>query len=141
MRIIPFKQHHLEIIELQESQAYLGSWVTPDIAKALEAHISFTGIANDKVIACAGMIKRSECWGTLWAYLSKDAGKHLISIHKASRKLIEGSMLKRIDTTVDCEFEAGHRWMKLLGFEMEAERMRCYRPDGGDSSLYARIKK
>jgi hypothetical protein len=141
MRIIPFKQHHLEIIELQESQAYLSSWVTPDAAKALEAHISFTGIADDKVVGCAGMIKRSEYWGTVWAYLSKDSGKHFVSIHRAVRKLIEGSMLKRIDATVDFEFEAGHRWLKLLGFEMEAERMRCYRPDGGDSSLYARIRQ
>ena len=41
--------------------------------------------------------------------------------------------------TVDCEFEQGHRWAKMLGFTMEAERMRAYRPDGGDVALYARV--
>jgi len=40
---------------------------------------------------------------------------------------------------VDVGFKEGHRWIKMLGFELEGY-MKAYRPDGADMLLYARIK-
>jgi len=55
------------------------------------------------------------------------------------KRFLDGCYLHRIEMTVDCDFPQGHRWAKMLGFTMEAERMRGYRPDGGDCALYARL--
>jgi hypothetical protein len=43
-----------------------------------------------------------------------------------------------VELTVLKHFAAGHRWAKMLGFEIEAPLMRGYNPDGTDSVGYAR---
>ena len=76
-----------------------------------------------------------------WAYISNAAAKErFLSVHRAVSRFLDMCYLQRIEMTVDCEFEEGHRWARMLGFNMEAERMVAYRPDGGDCSLYARVR-
>jgi RimJ/RimL family protein N-acetyltransferase len=46
---------------------------------------------------------------------------------------------RRYESTVDVGFKQGHRFMKMLGFEVEGY-LKAYRPDGADMVLYARVK-
>jgi hypothetical protein len=132
----------LEQVCLQEGQAYLSNWITPQQASALENETwAFTAMQDNGVpLGCAGVVHMWQGRGMAWAYLSKYAAEEkFILVHRAVRRFLSACYLQRIEMTVDCDFEPGHRWAKMLGFKMEAERMRAYRPDGGDCALYARI--
>jgi ABC-type branched-subunit amino acid transport system substrate-binding protein len=74
-------------------------------------------------------------------YLSPNAGPHMVRITKAVRRFLQACPYRRVEMTVDLDFEAGHRWANMLGFRLEAGRMLAYRPDGGTCSLYARVRQ
>jgi len=141
MEVVSFKAEHLMNIDLQEGQAYLSGFITPEQAQALEEEDwSYTGMIGDTPIACAGILPMWQGRGLAWAYISCNAAKqNFVAVHKSISRALQACYLQRIEMTVDCEFEPGHRWARLLGFELEAERMKAYRPDGGDCSLYARV--
>lgn len=142
MRIAEYKAEHLHAVDLQDGQSYMSNWVTPEMALSLESETwAFTAMDDDGTpLGCAGVINVWQGRGMAWAYLSKRATQDkFLFVHRAVARFLEGCYVKRIEMTVDCEFEQGHRWAELLGFQMEAERMRAYRPDGGDVALYARV--
>lgn len=136
---MPFKALHLAQIELQGAQTFGGK--SREIGEALERSFAFSGIDNDIVLGCAGIVPLWEGRAHLWSYLSKNINKtQMIAIHRAALRGIEMRTEKRLEATCDVNFKAGHRWLKMLGFQMECERMRSYRPDGGDEALYSRIR-
>ncbi|HET6890540.1 MAG TPA: hypothetical protein VFH31_05510 [Pyrinomonadaceae bacterium] len=141
MEIVPFKPEHLAKIRLQGAQEYLTSYIDPASVSALQVGSAFSAIEGDLVLGSAGVISIWHGRGIAWAWLSKDCGKYFVRIHRAVKRFLDMSDINRIEATVDCDFHAGHEWIHMLGFELEAERMRGYRPDGGDMSLYARVKK
>ena len=42
--------------------------------------------------------------------------------------------------TVLKDFKQGHRWAKILGFELETPTLRAYGPAGEDHAGYVRIR-
>lgn len=141
MTIEPYKAEHLLAIRLQPAQEHVAHLLTPELAKGLERCDAYTVKLADEVVMCAGAIKVWQGRYLVWSYISSLAGCNFIAIHRAVKKYLKSLDAERIEATVDCDFDAGHRWVALLGFEKEAERMRKYRSDGGDCSLYARVKK
>lgn len=141
MRVIPYEAEHLEQLDLQEGQQYLNRFLDHALRKALENEYSFTGLVEDRVVACAGLAPQWDNRAIAWAYLADNLGPRLmLRVHRAVERFLVMAPFDRIEATVDAEFEQGHRWMGALGFKMEAPLMRKYRPDGGDSSLYARVR-
>lgn len=141
--VVDYQARHLAEMAMQEKQQYLAPWVTPDMAKALEDvnGWAFTGLDDDgSVLAVAGVIHQWQGRGLAWAYLSDNVtGPRFLFVHRAVNRFIKGCYLNRIEMTVDCDFDQGHRWATMLGFALEAPRMKGYRPDGGDCALYARV--
>jgi RimJ/RimL family protein N-acetyltransferase len=140
MQLVPYKAEHLTMLRAQEAQAYLGQFMDDNYARALEQTLSWTGFADGRVIGCFGVCEIWTNRALLWSYMDQSAGRHLVSIHRAVKRYLDVAPYRRIEAEVDCEFEAGHRWLRMLGFTMECERMRCFRVDGGDSALYAKVK-
>ena len=138
--IVPYRPEHLLRLALQESQQYLAKLITPDYAEALAGLDAYTALDGDEILGCAGVVPMWENRAVLWAYLSPDIGPRFSRIHRAARRFVEGLPYRRLELTVDEGFEQGHRWARLFGFTLECERMRAYRPDGGDSSMYVRIR-
>lgn len=140
MRFAPLRVEHLAALELQAGQAYMGGDISaPGYAEQLLQGQAFTAIAGGEVIGCAGCIEPWDNRGILWALVSANAGRHMTAIHRAAVGFLAQSKLRRIETFVDTEFAAGHRWVQMLGFEREG-RMRAFSPDGRDFDLYARVK-
>lgn len=108
----------------------------PSLAKAGPAYSLVDG---DEVFASAGLIPQWEHRAVAWALISAEAGKHFFLIHKAVRRALTFHNYRRVETSVACNFEQGHRWAQLLGFEREG-RMRAFTPDGQDCDLYARVQ-
>lgn len=95
---------------------------------------------DGQVLLCGGV---TDCWpgrGMAWAVLNLDCRHHFISIHNMAKRFFEACPIRRIEAAVEVGFEAGHRWVNALGFQLEAARLRSYFPDGRDASLYARVK-
>lgn len=139
MKVVPFKAEHFWSLDVQPAQAYVRNHVTPDSIKALEAMQSFTCIAGEQILACFGWVDLYAHRATVWAYISRHSGPHFLGMTRIAKRLVEGLPHLRVEMEVDCEFEQGHRWARMLGFTMEAPRLRGLRMDGGDSALYARF--
>ena len=139
MIVVPFKHAHLKDLAEQEATAYLRPYVAEENLRALENEFAYTGFAEGRPIACVGIVKHWEGRGEAWAFLAGDCRPWFTAIHRASLRALAFAGFRRVEAVVDYEFKAGHRWVKSLGFEVEAERLRAYRPTGGDCTLYARV--
>lgn len=140
MIVVPFRAEHFETMQLQDAQAYCSPHITPEYLRALEGQFAFTAMVGDKVIGVGGVAEMWAHRALLWSFVDRRAGPHFVSVHRATQRFLDVLPYRRIEAEVDVEFEPGHRWIKALGFTLEAPRMRAFRVDGGDSALYARVK-
>lgn len=144
MKIVPFELDHLKALHLQPAQAWMQPLVdAPAYAQQMAACDSYTALLEGAVVAVAGLV-------TIWpgrAHLSalisdgfKDSGAFVV-LHREVLRRLAASPIARVEATVDGGFEAGHRWMRMLGFRLETPKgMAGYMPDGRTSYLYARVK-
>lgn len=150
MNFVPYKAEHMAGLDLQDGQARIGPYLAKDYAEALESAKNmhtFTGVHDGRVIVIAGLIDTHKGTAVAWVLLGKGAGKHFLAIHRGARRCLDhfqnmGRLRIEIDADLDVspEFDTIPRWAKMLGFELEAPRMRKCRPDGGDCAKYARIR-
>ena len=141
MEVVPYRAEHMDRLDVQEAQQYLSVYLGPVLRKALEGAFSYTVLDGDEVLCCAGLVKQWTNRGLVWAYISNNIGPKRFSVlDRHVRRFLDVAPFDRIEATVDVRFEQGHRWVKSLGFTLEAPMMHRYRPDGGDSSLYARVR-
>lgn len=142
MIVVPYKAEHLLTLELQASQRnHCAPLITPEYAKLVEGEFSFTAMAGGLVIAVAGLTPLLDGRRALaWSFISRDAGPHFFALTKAVIRLLDASPYVRVEAEVQTGFMPGHRWLRRLGFRMEAPRMRKFMPDGSDASLYARVR-
>jgi len=140
MQIEPFQPQHLKYLSLQPSQIAFSNFFDDEYALSLkESGPSFTAIDKEEVVACAGIVHQWENRAIAWALISGMAGRNFIALHKAVQKFLDLSDINRIEAYVDANFDAGHRWITMLGFQSEGT-MRQFMPDGNDAVLYARLK-
>ena len=99
---------------------------------------AYTLVVGDEVLATAGFIPQWEGRATVWALISKEVGPHMVFLTRAVKRALQLHHYRRVETHVSSDFEQGHRWARLLGFEREG-RMRAFTPEGDDCDLYARI--
>lgn len=140
IEVVKFTPEHLDRLDEQEATAYLRPYLRPEHVQALAAGQSYTALAGERVVACAGVVEHWPGRGEAWAYLDRDCRRHFLAITNAVRRFLDVCPLRRVEAVVDVEFPAGHRWVRALGFALEAPRMAAYRPDGGDCALYARVR-
>lgn len=100
---------------------------------------SFTGISDGKVLFVGGVSNYWKGRAEVWAILADHSGPKMLAITRAAKLLLSYCPIRRLELSVDCSFEPGHRWAEMLGFKMEAERMQKYLLDGKDATLYARV--
>lgn len=141
MTVIPFESGHLRRLALQSAQAYMGC----EVAKSeygeslVVAGPCFTAMDSDGLIACAGIIHQWEGRALAWALLAHDARRAMLPLTRGIGAFLRGCGVRRVETAVDCQFEAAQRWASLLGFRAEG-KMLAYTPEGRDCYLYARVR-
>lgn len=138
-----FRPDDLRRIELQPSQRWMAALArSPEYAMAMESADSLTAEADGTVLAVCGIIAAWPGRSILCMLISHLIRPHqMVRLHRAASRglaLIPG----RVEATVDGEFGPGHRWLRMLGFTLETPGgMRGYRPGGGTSYLYARVRQ
>jgi RimJ/RimL family protein N-acetyltransferase len=141
MEVREFHPYDLEDLQFQPMQAdYKEETISTQQGMALkEAGDSFTATVNGIPIGCIGLVNHWKGRRYVWAYLSDEAGKHMVSLTRAIKRWLKYHGEGRIETAVDCRFEEAIRWVEMLGFEREG-KMRHWSPTGDDFWLYARIR-
>lgn len=135
-----FAAGDLDKMIVQSNQRWMQRNCGPNVQAMLEKEKhAYTAWDGDEVIACFGITPLWTHRGFGWTFLSQDIGSRLRYVTKVCRKVFDECDINRIEAAVDCDFEQGHRWMKLLGMEMECERMASFYPNGTDCALYARV--
>ena len=139
MEIVPAKFEHLkELISLPYNAAL--TWLlTPKSKENIESPHAKSILLDGKPIFVGGIVPYWGNRGEAWAVLSPGYPQHFYAMHKKIKKHFESCPFRRIEATVECEFENGHRWIRALGFTLEAPRLKLYFPDGKDASRYALI--
>jgi hypothetical protein len=128
-------------IEIQDDQQYLSNIIdmNRDLTYLSEANLLWTFVQDTRIMAVMDLEPQWEGRAVAWALISKHIGKHFAFVHKYVDNFITCSGFRRVEATVDVGFEQGHRWMRMLGFELEGY-MRAYRPDGKDMILYSKVR-
>ncbi len=141
MIVRPWRIGDSESLSLQPSQRYSGDLadVSQDLTPLSEVGLAWTGEVNSTVICCAGLVPQWHNRAIAWALIGESAGQHFAAIHKAVHRFLVSAPYRRIEAHVDVGFPQGARWMKMLGFEVEAY-MKAFRPDGADMLLFARVR-
>lgn len=142
MNVIHYQADHLLKLELQNEQFGLRGIITQQMAEILAQQPAITVADGDgTILMCGGVSTPWPNRAILWACVSVKAGARMLALHRAAKPVLDRQPYKRIETTVRTDFEQGHRWARMMGFQMEAARMECYGPDGQDYSLYARVRE
>jgi hypothetical protein len=136
MNIIPFRAEHLSQINMQERHRRTVSYLTPEYVQMLARGPAISAVADDRIIASTGILLQFPGLGSLWGLVSQDAGPHVVRMYRAACRFLEIPKLRRIEATVETDFEDGCRWLELLGFEREG-RMTKYGPNSEDHYRYA----
>jgi len=80
--------------------------------------------------------------GVAWALMSpRVPTSDFVRITRMVRRTLakaQADGFRRIEASVDCEFENGHRWVKALGFERES-LLQKFSPEGRDHIGYVRL--
>ena len=138
MTIIPFVPDHLRRLQLQPSQAWCAPMLDAEMIAQHAELPAWTMLDGDEPVAVAGTI---EIWperAIVWAYLSSHAGRHMVALTRAAQRYLAVAPQRRVEAYVETGFEAGHRWIQVLGFEREGVLRAFYQ--GRDMTLYSRIR-
>lgn len=92
------------------------------------------------VIACIGVQEHNKVRAEAWALLGVNCGPHLHAISKAVNGWLIQTSYRRVEANVSTDFEQGHRWAKLLGFQQEGPERLLFFHDGRSAIHYVRLK-
>ena len=136
IKITPFRRWHLLWLMAEEP---VGGGLSFDIEMlmSLERQNSWTAAIDGAPICCGGTIEQWKGRHQAWMCMTKLTAPHMLAITRAVRKNLRG-IKGRVEMTVREDFEQGHRWAHMLGFEREA-LFRQYGPEGEDHVGYVRL--
>lgn len=138
--VVPFRGWHYERLadKIPSADGMLTTWMPRDVLHQLEGQNSWTGTLDGEPFVCAGTMLQWPGRHSAWAYMGENTASHMLWITREVLKNL--SRVKgRIELNVRCDFPAGQRWAKMLGFEVETPVMKGFGPDGEDHVGFVRI--
>ena len=114
MMIERFTVDHFRGMRVQERQAHTVPLAGPEFLSGLTKGACYSLLDGDTVLACAGLVPEGDYW-VAWAWLSEDAGRHMVTLHRAVRTALEAVRSPVFAYAEDAFPEAG-RWLAMLGF-------------------------
>ncbi len=139
--LIPFKKEHYKQIVGNSDQNFLAHYVSDDDLSALEQNpLSVTCVDGEKILGIGGIVLSHDERGEAWGIVAPGVRSEFIKIHRAVKGYLAVATLRRIEAVVHTDYAPGHRWVKALGFELEAPCMKAHSLQGKDAALYAITK-
>lgn len=136
----PCKVGHLALIEPPEGAAPTAFiYNAPEFSDLIERSIAVSAWCGSRCLGAAGIVQTQPQKAIAWSLLSAKSGRHMFAITRKVLEVLDAHKHLRVEMFVDYDFAIGHRWARMLGFEVEAERMRKAGYFGQDQTLYARV--
>lgn len=140
-KLIPFKKEHYKQIIDNSDQSYLSAHVTDaDLDEVERNPFSVSCFHGETLLGVGGVILSHASRGEAWGIVAPNIRRHFLGLHHAVKGYLQNVKVNRIEAVVHTDYEPGHRWVKALGFELEAPLMKAYALDGKDAALYAITK-
>lgn len=136
---VPFEPEHAARIALQPRQRAMAGYATPEHYRQLAAAPSFTVLDGDEVVMCGGAFELWPGRRLCWALLAERIGHRMTACVRATRRFLDEVAAPRYELDVERDHAEGHRFARLLGFEVETPQLRAYYPDGSDGTMYVRV--
>lgn len=137
IKVVPFEQKHLELIDLKENYAQ------GECPKTV-CTTAFTLMHGDDIIAIIGAFPFIPGVIHFWAMISKKVRKCPVAFHKECLSILDWyekiEKPRRIQWECRTDYEMGWRWAEALGLTREGI-MRGWGVDGADHYLYSRVSK
>lgn len=126
--IVPFQAWHLAWLK-ESGLAEGGDFeVGREIVQGLERQNSWTAVVDDEPIACGGTVLIWPGRNSAWAYLNVKSAQHMLFLTRCA-EIVLAKAQGRIEMTVRIDFDAGHRWARMLGFHIETPYLVAYGPE------------
>ena len=138
-KVVPFKRWHIDFL-LTHGDAEGGSFrLDEPTLDALEAAPNtWTLLWDAEPLLCGGTVPMWPGRHTAWCFMNKLAARHMTFVTRYARKTLE-RVKGRIEFTVRADFPQGHRWARMLGFEIETLVLKGYGPEGEDHVGYVKF--
>jgi len=134
----PFRRWHLHVLTADGTPP--GSlFVDNDTVRAMEQAPNLITLMDDGMPVAAG--GTMELWPNrhiAWALLPLTTSPVMLAVTREAQRRV-AAVKGRVEMTVLRSFDAGHRWAKMLGFEVETPVLRAYGPGGEDFTGYVRF--
>lgn len=142
LELVKYRKGDLAELMKQPELFYLADYVTPECDdRMVAATFSHTVLKEGKPLLCAGIHEYWTGRGEAWAVFDQKCRKDFLALHHIVKNYLDSAPIRRVEAIVDIGFRPGHRWVKALGFSVEAERLEHYRPNGLDATLYVRVNR
>ena len=138
----PFRAWHYRWL-LDEGQAAEGMYpfqVSDEVMRQLVGQNSWSCLVDERPVACGGTVLQWPGRHLAWAYLARGTLPHITWLTKVAHEQL-AAVKGRLEFTVRADFAAGHRWAKMLGFEVETPRLVAYGPSGEDHVGYVKVNR
>lgn len=142
IRFETFRASHLKFIKPQAAQAEEHAMaMRSEGAYLLENPYTLSAWADYRCVGAGGLLEIWPHRALAWMILSEGAGAYMMPLVRKVRRGIKASGYKRVELTVVEGNKAGHRFARLVGFQLETpEPMRAYGPTGNAEFMYALVK-
>jgi hypothetical protein len=137
-QIVPFRAWHSTWLEERGESQGGHIKLARATREALEKCNSWTAFVDDEVVACGGTVEMWPGRHTAWMQLNKTSAPYMLFITKAAMAALQ-KVEGRIEMSVQSDFDAGHRWARMLGFGIETMYMLRYGPNGEMHTGYTRF--
>ena len=139
--IAPYSPEHMLKIKPQDDQKDFMS-IVPENFEHIANVEGFAKTIFDRdgeIISVCGIFPRGD-QGFSWAIHSNLFKKHALAVTRAIKNLFKGyedtGNFHRFLGTVASDFTAGHRWMRMIGFEKNNQSISIA---GSNFDLYERV--
>lgn len=142
-----FEVHPFDRLDLREVAELVAEEQVRAIIGSLDcfepAGGGFVGLLDGETVGCAGVVPvygPNSIKGVAWAFLLSGSRPVFLQIHRAVKRYLDETPYRRIEAHTDSRFSVARRWVELLGFRLEAEKLVNWFPDGRDADQWALIK-
>lgn len=138
---LPCALEHIKFIKPHSGEEKdKAHFMSPEFNHVLSKGMNVSFFAGSRCVGAGGVFPIYNHRAVAWTFLGADSGPYMHQITRKARSLFELYPAERIEMLVDYTHDAGHRWAKVLGFEVEAARMRKSGIYGNDETMYVRIR-
>lgn len=141
--LVPFKREHLYPLLDEPHNQHMAPHFTEALCDTLEGLDSVSYISGERVLAIGGITPYWPGRGHVWSLFSLEAKKNFVPLYRAMNGWINEMLdtkYRRIELSVDYGFKKGMRRAQMMGFKLECEHAKGYLPDGGDVSVFSRVR-